>query len=256
MKLVSALQKMYRLLQDAKAWPGPALEERMNRPLTHDVLVALKILQSKDDGTDDAEYFEEDHEKLKAKLLADGAGYVRRRSSISSDSDHSQLDRSQSTPALESTAQESKPLTFKDNFNFNGVSPLSFAQNTIQQHRQSFPATLLSPLRQSSPFIHDPQFYAAEWSIPDMSNLEQNVHSNFAMQGPTMQPEALSQVGDIYTQNNNIDAPMSWNAGGFSGNTISAGISQQPTNTYSNEMDYAGLDPTEIEFHKYVQCNG
>ena len=256
-KLVSALQKMYKLLQTAQAWPGPALEERAGRPLTHDLLIALGVLTSKDDGPGDVEYFEEDYEKLKAKLLSEGAGYVQRRASSSSvvSDDRSHHDAMQHTPVLESPAHESKPPTFKDNFSFGSASPSSFSQPHNQQRGQSFPVPQPSPLQHSSHYINDPQFYAAEWSIPDMSTPQQTIHSNFAMHTTSMQPAGVSHMQNAFS-NNQFDSSMAWYNTGFDGNAMSGGYSQQTSNVANAmDMDFSGLDPAEIEFHKYVQCN-
>ena len=254
-KLVSALQKMYKILQNAQVWPGPPLEERAGRPLTHDLLIALGVLTSKDDSPGDVDYFEEDYEKLKAKLLAEGAGYVQRRASSSSMSEHSHHDAVQPAPLLEPAANDSIPPTFKENFDFRSASPSTFSQHLNQQRVQSFPAPQPSPLQHSAHYTNDPQFYAAEWSIPDMSTSHQTIQSQFTIQNPANHSATVSHMQDVYT-NNQYDGSMTWNTTSFDGNAMIRGFPQQtPSTNNSSEMDYCGFDPAEIEFHKYVQCN-
>ncbi|KAK5132870.1 hypothetical protein LTR08_008586 [Meristemomyces frigidus] len=245
---------MYRRLLDARAWPGPVLTETTGHPLTHDILKALKLLDAKDDGTGVAERIEEDCERLQSKLLSGGAGYAQRRTSFSSESEHSQHDAPQPTPASALAVQPSKPPTFRENFNFGSASPSPLVQSPGQHQRRSFPAAQPSPLQQSSPYIHDPPFYAAEWSIPDMSSNEQSMRSRLAMQPPTVQPETMSHMENVFASNQ-FDAPLAWNLSNFGGNTILGGLPQQPASAYPSEMEYVGFDPAEIEFHKYVQCN-
>ena len=108
-QLVAGLQDMYKQLQSAQAWTGPALPEADGHPLTHDILAALNLLESKSDGTGEFETFEEDCHQLQSKLIADGAGFVQRRGSFTSDSDHSARDPVPSRPLSLSLIHISEP---------------------------------------------------------------------------------------------------------------------------------------------------
>ena len=75
------------------------------------------------------------------------------------------------------------------------------------------------------------------------------------MQHPTMQPGALSHLQNAYAQNQ-FDTAMTWNTTSFDSNAMMGGYPQQTFNVVqSGETDFSGYDPTEVEFHKYVQCN-
>ncbi|TKA50865.1 hypothetical protein B0A55_13423, partial [Friedmanniomyces simplex] len=190
-QLVSALQETYRRLNAAHAWTGPALSEASGHPLTHDILCALNLLETRGDGSGELEAFEEDCQKLQSRLLADGAGYIHRRGSISSDSDHSQHNPPRSTthgtPALSRHG-------FRDSFDFNSAASSPVPQSPTPRHRQTHPTAQRSPL-QTSPLSHDPQFYQAEWSLSDMSHPEAMMQTRYAMQAPHIH-QSLSQLED------------------------------------------------------------
>jgi hypothetical protein len=48
-QLVSGLQEMYQRLRKASLWEGEPLDESSGRPLTHDILAALNLLQPDDE---------------------------------------------------------------------------------------------------------------------------------------------------------------------------------------------------------------
>ncbi|KAK4549265.1 hypothetical protein LTR36_007724 [Oleoguttula mirabilis] len=251
-QLVTGLQEMYKRLQNAQAWVDPSLPEVNGHPLTHDILAALGLLETKHDGSGDTEVFEEDCRNLQSKLLADGAGLVQRRGSFSSESEHSQHDHSR--PATTSAPSVSRGPTFRDSFNFGSASPPPTSQSPVQHQRQSFPpAVQPSPLHQSSPLCGDPQFYQAEWAIPDLSSPEQIIRSRFAMQAPMMQ-DGLPQIEEALA-NDRCDTPM-WNDSNF--NAIPLAYPQQFSSAFSNSMqggmmDYTGLDAADIEFSQFIR---
>ena len=49
--LVAAVQEMYLRLQTTQAWNGLALPEIDGHPLTHDIITALNLLETKHDNT-------------------------------------------------------------------------------------------------------------------------------------------------------------------------------------------------------------
>ncbi|KAK5114321.1 hypothetical protein LTR62_002572 [Meristemomyces frigidus] len=174
-QLVAALRITYQKLGSAGAWPGPTLPEVNGYPLTHDILAALDLLESKQDGTGEPEMFEEDCDRLKSRLLAGGAGFVPRRGSLSSDSEHDRPHLHDSPKPL----RQPKPM-FRESFAFNkSTLTTPRIRSPALPVKTAVPAAQPSPLQQSSPLRNDPQFYQAEWSIPDMSTPEAMMRSHF-----------------------------------------------------------------------------
>jgi hypothetical protein len=50
---VSGLQEMYQRLRKASLWEGEPLNESSGRPLTHDILAALNLLEPQEDGSNE-----------------------------------------------------------------------------------------------------------------------------------------------------------------------------------------------------------
>ncbi|CAK3968027.1 fungal Zn binuclear cluster domain-containing [Lecanosticta acicola] len=264
-QLVSGLQECYKRLHQAGAWDGEKLSETNGYPLTHDILAALGLLETKQDGSGEMETFEDDCEKLQSRLIADGAGFAQRRGSFSSDSDHSQQGHgrsaSRSTPAL------SKPPTFPNNFNFNFSAPPSppASQGSpipAPRQRPSFPQPQSSPLQQSSPLTNDPQFYQAEWAYPESRNAELLMNSKYAVQSPDLD-QGLGNMGDM-TSFNQWDASfdMKYDMNLAAGMTsypqqlqhAFPGMSRmQDTNMAGLAMDPANL--MEVDFNQYIQVH-
>ena len=85
-QLVSGLQELYKRVVEGQPWGGPLLVDSTNgRPLTHDILEALGVLQLEPHCK--FESFEEDTEKIQKKLVQDGADMMQRRPSVESEYD-------------------------------------------------------------------------------------------------------------------------------------------------------------------------
>ncbi|EMD00052.1 hypothetical protein BAUCODRAFT_51110, partial [Baudoinia panamericana UAMH 10762] len=140
-QLVSGLQEMYRRLVTARAWSGAPLSESNGHPLTHEILAALNLLETRQDGSGELEVFEEDCQKLQRQLLADGAGYVRRRGSFSSDSEHSQ--HGHSRPA---SMHLPKGSIFRESFAFSSNPATPMSHSPAPKPKQSFPVIQQSAL--------------------------------------------------------------------------------------------------------------
>jgi len=176
-QLVSGLKEMYHRLQTVSAWEGPSLDESSGQPLTHDILSALNLLESKHDDSGEVEVFEENCDKLQSRMLSEGANFVHRRGSISSDSDHSHHDRPKTASSRHETPARPKLSLFKESFNFASTSPSPLTQSPIPRSKpfaqQQYPAP--SPARQlplqEPSFINDPQLYSPEWAhvLTDMT---------------------------------------------------------------------------------------
>ncbi|KAF2717440.1 hypothetical protein K431DRAFT_192295, partial [Polychaeton citri CBS 116435] len=87
-QLVSAVQEMYRQLLEAGAWSSFELEDHNGRPLTHDIIAALHLLEVEQDNSGEMEKFE-DCQTLQARLLSDGTAPVQHCGSVKSNSGHS-----------------------------------------------------------------------------------------------------------------------------------------------------------------------
>jgi len=77
-QLVSALEEMYYQLRKASAWEGPSLNESGGRPLTHDILSALDLLEIHDKSSEE-QVFNENCDKLRSRMDLHRAGLARRR---------------------------------------------------------------------------------------------------------------------------------------------------------------------------------
>jgi hypothetical protein len=118
-QLVAGLRELYRRLQAGETWPGLPLESsHEGHPLTHDILERLDLLHSSPDSPIKQEGFEENFARLQERLIANGASFVRRRRSVSSDSDpglaHS--DASHDTPQIPT-------MSFSDAFARHNAPP-------------------------------------------------------------------------------------------------------------------------------------
>lgn len=204
-QLVAGLQELYRRSLAGKSWSGPVLSEATGHPLTHDILSALHLLEAKGDGSNQFETFEEDPQKIQSRLLAEGAGYTRRRESFSSDSDHSQhmptKASSRGTPTM------SKAPIFKDGFTFT-PSPSPIAQSPVPRHRQSYPPAQQSPLHRNLPINNDPQFYQPEWSMSSLTEPEALLRSKYALQAPQLQD--LDDISDAIENQQWNDATLQY----------------------------------------------
>ena len=249
-QLVSGLQEMYRRLLAGQSWSGPALSEANGHPLTHDILAALNLLEQKHDGSGDMEVFEEDCDNLQKKLLADGAGYMRRRGSFSSESEHSQHGSHRSPP--QTTPTTAKAPVFKENFTFS-TSPSPLAQSPLPRQRQSYPPAHQSPLHQNSPLTNeDPQLYQPEWSMSSFSHPQDLLRSKYAMQTPQLQSN-LDDVSDILSSNQWDDSPSSYDLSMNGLNPypqqLSSGLGAKKGQEYG-----ASLDPLmDLELSKFIQ---
>ncbi|KAJ8607571.1 hypothetical protein MRB53_040202 [Persea americana] len=240
-QLVSGLQEMYRRLQSVDAWDGKSLSENNGHPLTHDILAALNLLESKSDGSGTPEIFEEDVQKIQSRLLAEGHGYVQRRGSISSDSDHSQHGHSHRTSTA--TPVLSRPSIFRDSFAFdsNASSPMAQSPVSSQLHTMQIPRSVKmntqSPIEQTQ-FNNDPQLYAPEWA----QALQQNTMQSKLNYTQTTE-ELDASLNGQWTPNLDFTNMM---------NNMHAYQSQQQFANLQNINDIATLDGMDVDFSKFV----
>lgn len=246
-QLVAGLQELYRRSLAGQSWSGPSLSEASGHPLTHDILSALHLLEPKSDGSDQMETFEEDVQKLQTRLLADGAGYLQRRGSFSSDSDHSQHGMTKSSSR--GTPPATKAPIFDKNFTFT-PSPSPVAQSPVPRHRQSYPPAQQSPLHRTVPMTNeDPQLYQSEWSMATFNEPEAIMRSKYALQTPQLQD--FDDMGDILNNQKWEDLQNQYNPG------LMSSYPQQLAHLFPGMQgiaDYGNnLDTMELEFGNFIQ---
>lgn len=251
-QLVAGLQDMYRRLVAAKLWPGPLLAEENGHPLTHDLLAALDLLESKQDGSGEVEMFEEDCEKLQSRLFKAGAPSMRRKASSSSES--SQRNNSIPTPMM--TPDTTKAAVFRGEFSFSpSQSPLSQSPAPHQQQqRRSVPAPpAQSPLHHSTPLSNDPQFFQAEWSLSQ--NPESLIRSRFAMQTPSMQqPNYNDDLAGMLNQGWMDNSRFDWPDTDFTTFSPVPTMNANFATTAFPDMS-TSIDPMDLEFQRFIQVS-
>ncbi|WPG98052.1 Hypothetical protein R9X50_00083600 [Acrodontium crateriforme] len=235
-QLVQGLQVMYRQLRTANAWKKAKLEETNGQPLTHDILAALEVLEPFSE-----DHFEEDTEKLQQRLISQGSGDANRRTSVSSDSDHSQHSNSRNASA--GTPASSKNV-FRESFAFHSEPPSPAPQPKRQ--RQSLHQPIVSqpsPLHHhNSPLSNDPQLFQPEWQLPDMSTRSQ------------FQPQQQQRMPDLFQDNFGFD-------GMTSNYDVSAFMNQQHMGPYSQspvsfnapmQANPAFVEAMDMDFNQYI----
>ncbi|MCJ1477066.1 hypothetical protein MMC13_005737 [Lambiella insularis] len=91
-QLVNGLQELYTRVTTGKGWEAPLLDESSGKPLTHDILESLGILQQ--DSQSSLGRFEEDTDSIQKRLLRDGADMTQRRQSIDTECDQESIQSS------------------------------------------------------------------------------------------------------------------------------------------------------------------
>lgn len=257
-QLVSGLQEMYHRLLAGERWTGARLSEAAGHPLTHDILAALNLLEAKDDGSSEMEAFEDDCEKLQARLYRAGAPSVARKGSFSSDSDHSQhshsISSARNTPRL-----PSKQAIFKEAFTFS-PSPSPAPRSPAPRQRNSYPPPRQSPLHQlaSNQDAHnpataintnDPQLYQADWAFPMLDNsADPLMRSKYSLPTPpALDPAFSDDLGDLMNNAAWMDSA--------DGSMASYSASQFNFNMpdFGGNGPSAHVDPMDLEFNRWIQ---
>lgn len=259
-QLVDGLREMYRRLRAANAWSVPALSETTGHPLTHDMLAALNLLESKTDGSGEYEHFEEDCSKLQSKLLADGAGFARRRASCSSESEHSQHEHPSdsrnpsqtSVPSLSYTNSPS-PLSHSPQPAEHEAQALAYAQalqhaqqqqqlramQQRQQQQDSRRPVMTSPPQTESPVLNDLPVFQTEWAFHSGDDsMAKMMRSKYAMQTPLLQDGC--PINTLYDESQ-FEEAMALDA--FDSTDMSSMM------TYDGDFSF---DPMDLELNKYV----
>jgi len=251
-QLVAGLQETYRRLFAVQAWPGPRLAEHNGNPLTHDILARLELLEPKHDGSGEMEAFEEDCKKLQQRLVTDGAPFVRRRGSISSESDHDQShqhDRTSSQSSLHGspTSVHAQPV-FANPWDFNS-SPSPIVLSPPPKMQKARLGIKPSPLA-SEPVGND-DFLVPTWQDAGHSEFAQGfMRPNFALQSSATQ-DNLPAIMDTFAQS--MDSSMDTDAASMSFDNQGFSNSLPPFGLY-NPQDWLN-DPNtmDLDYSKFVQ---
>lgn len=224
-QLVAGLRELYSRLQSGQGWPGQPLPEAQGgHPLTHDILERLDLLHPTSDTGSNYEGFEEDCSRMQQRLLERGAGYIHRRGSVSSDSEHGHASSSSSygTPTT-------KSMPFNDPFARNGAPPTPPMNSPFPRQSQ-----ITSTVKSDTPFISTTFMRSGL----DPSNL---IRSSWAAE-PSMLDESPIDFKYLST----FDSPMSYDPTAmaldpFSMNASSTGPMMPDWN-----------DPSDLDFNNFI----
>jgi len=144
-QLVAGLRELYTRLHTGQGWPGqPLREAQSGHPLTHDILERLDLLHGTAENGGNYEGFEEDCSRMQHKLLERGAPLSRRRTSMSSDSEHGHTP----SPSSYSGTPTTKAFPFTDPFARNNAPPTPPMNSPFPRQSQ-----MTTPLKQESPMV-------------------------------------------------------------------------------------------------------
>lgn len=256
-QLVAGLQETYRRLFGAQLWPGARLAEHNGKPLTHDILAGLNLLEMKQDGSGEMEMFEEDCQKLQQRLVLDGAPYVGRRGSFSSESDHDSTfhqshARTSSHSSLHGTpiSSHAQPV-FNENWNFQS-SPSPITLSPPPKMRLAQQGLKPSPLSHSSGPTSDDNYIMPSWrnSTGNINMASNYVHPQFTFQAPAVQ-DNLQTIMENYSQSVELAmdsdmAPLDFSQQFANGATAFGTF---------NPQDWMINESMEVDFSKFVQVS-
>lgn len=170
-QLVAGLQETYRRLIAANLWPGAPLDEHEGHPLTHDILSTLDIIHIKDDSSSD-HHFEEDTDRLQRRLVAQGAPFIHRRGSFSSDSEHSTTHSHKRARSVVADTPISSPMqkSFRTSFEHDNASASPLLSNSaplpptqLRSAPKPSPLHTESPVVDASQIVDDDSLMSTAW---------------------------------------------------------------------------------------------
>lgn len=224
-QLVAGIRELYRRMQTGEGWPGrPLSEQQGGHPLTHDILERLDLLHSPDSAGSHYEGFEEDCSRMQQRLVENGAPYIHRRGSFSSDSDHGHV----SSPASYSTppTKSSQPH-FNDPFARQVVTPPTPTLNSPLPGATKLQAYSKDPTTSGFNLTAQPGFDAA-----------QVMRSPWAMSVPAVDDMTMKYFSQIMDQGIDYDTPMY------------DGLAGQATINPVNMADWS--DPSDVDFSTFI----
>ena len=212
--LVAGLQEMYIRLQVAEAWQGEILPLVDGKPLVHNILTALDLIDPlhDDSGTHEPDLVEDDKEVSSRSQLENADG-VQSRSSSNSYPEDSQSSHassfSSSTPRL--PAVSGTASTSGGTLDSTSTPPLS---SRIAQHlqRPDPSSTSLTPyLQPYSPSSSKSSTFQTLWMNSDMHLLEPPPNSSVSMTQNPMYNQGFHDGEEAFgTVLMNDDSPFSY----------------------------------------------
>ena len=196
-QLVNGLQELYKRLITGQEWEGPLLDDGENgRPLTHDILDGLGVLQN--DSGSPSEAFEDDLEALQGRLRDDRSQPVQR--NHSSDSEEEVASNANCFMDL----QPDRPFIGNNHMPSRQSFPIN-AQNIYSQ--RSWPGVPASaPLRHTP--MHHPVFPPNVKSSPNPMALSPQSWMDSPMtyeeNGTFLPMNGFSHLDDITTNRTSI----------------------------------------------------
>jgi hypothetical protein len=147
-QLVCCVQEMYQRLRKASLWEGELLDESSGRPLTHDILAGLNLLEPQEDGSD-AEFIE----RPRSIPMPDGVADDAEKTPAASSQESSQPTPQSHTKVMfidsDVSAQTSPPTSPTETSSLSTLEPQhSLDKPTSRPQRQETskqPLPILSP---------------------------------------------------------------------------------------------------------------
>ena len=171
-QLVNGLHELYKLVLNGQAWEGPLLNDSGNcRPLTHDILDSLGVLQS--DNQSNSGGFEDDLDMMQQRLLANGLDFSHRRDSPDSVTERNPMNSSFLEPTLQQQFSEdglnavslsTPPTTQTPSMNSswrtsNKSSPVRPHSLQLHSRYSTSHADMISTSLNEQPFYNSPMTY-------------------------------------------------------------------------------------------------
>lgn len=170
-QLVAGLRELYRRLNTGDSWPGATLQDASNGyPLTHDILERLDLLHMQTENHGVTDGFEDDTELMQRRLIESGASLVRRRGSMSSNSDHSH-EHDHHSPLSYDTPTSARSSQFSDAFPGHRAPPTPPGHTSSpftrpsQMHNVKPVGTTFPPIMQAG--MEQPNMMRQSWAAPN-----------------------------------------------------------------------------------------
>jgi hypothetical protein len=155
-QLVSGLQEMYQRLRKASLWEGEPLNESSGRPLTHDILAALNLLEPQEDGSNE-EFIEQPQSSPMLEGLDDDDDVVKTPAASSQSTPHDQAMFFDSDLTARSARSRSSSKT---------ISPTTPGPHQQLGHPYLQPAVIPNAAKRPLPALSPPIQLDALWDDP------------------------------------------------------------------------------------------
>jgi hypothetical protein len=246
-QLVSGLQEMYQRLRKASLWEGEPLNESSGRPLTHDILAALNLLEPQEDGSNE-EFIEQPQSSPMLEGLDDDDDVVKTPAASSQE-------LSQSTPHDQAMFFDSDipARSTSSRSSSKAISPTTPGPHQQLGQPYSQPAAVPVAAKQPLPAISPPIQLDAFWDdplygydVPQAALFNEPLdNNNWCFEPPAvLQPLTTQMPGlyqDISSQKRNVSAPRL----SLSHNWLGNGIGFDSSDFMSDLYQLSPRDMTE-----------